>query len=970
MLCFLTASVVAQQKDSSDLQIDPYSINYTIKDGLPSNQVYDVIQDDENFLWIATDRGISKFDGKTFTNYTTVDGLVNNTVFKFIKTPDGTVYYYTISNEIGKIKNGKFYEEPYNSDLKNILGNDIITKMIIDRNGFKYITAYLLGRSGTYVIIKPNGEIEKKRIQRSELGVLVKEIYEDYLTMRSESNYFYYVDSTNSSFKIELKDFISHPIEKHAVRFEDYVIASDRERIFIIDLISKKLIKKISHNTEIFLIRTGPNYLFISTKNGIYKLTVDDLIDKGLSNSYHFLNGNSINNVYLDHEGNSWYSTLDNGLLFVSPNFPNKIELLTPFQFSYSKVEQSQGNNFEVVNGKYLYELDFENRKNKYQLFNSSIKYYANIDQKQTVTFNTYSLFFDDGVLIYDSNNNKTDIIYDYSKSTNFYWIVSRGLLRLKKSEKFKIEFNNTIKLPNSSRLISILALNDSEALVGTTQGVHHVTERNNIFSSKKISIHKLFPRIQSIKKLNDKIILGSLGDGLIVLNSKFEVVQIVTEGEELSSNLVNSIKVGNNNNLFVSSNKGLDEFKLVEDTLKFIRSISKNHGFDLLNCKEVALLDSHLIVNSHQGILSFNLNDSFNNKVRTFAFSPSINNIHLSHVESKDSTFVLKYDHDPIKINFHPIHFNSFEKIELQYKLNNGSWVESNEIVQFPNLNYGKNRIQFRGKYKGSTWENFPKNIYLKVIPPFWATWWFIVLVIAFSIVGVILIILTIIKNKQQKTLLLIENQRSELKALRLQMNPHFLYNVMSSVQYLILKGKTTEAVQAMSSFARMLRKILKYSDNNWITLTEEIELLTDYIQLEKNRVTNGFDFAFSTVANEIRIPPMIIQPFIENSIWHGLEKLTDRKGNLKVEFSINETEITCTIEDNGVGRDIQKQLADEKHQSFGLSLIKRRLSIWDKERSHSKGKKFSYTIIDLKDNLNQPIGTKVIVTMPYEKD
>jgi len=961
---------MAQKANTSTLSIEPYHLHFTIKDGLPSNQVYDIIQDENKYLWIATDRGISKFDGKKFTNYTTVDGLLNNTVFKFEKGTDGSIYYYTLSNEIGRIYNGHFYAESYNSELKEILVNNTVTKMVIDRDGNKFLTAKNF--EFHYLKILKSGEIEKKLISSEKGSISVKEIENDYISTKSFTGFIYYIDSNNTSFKINQKTFVK-PNDKQVLRFNNYLLVSEEDFILISDLKTKKSLKKIVCKENIELIRNDEHYLYIKTTKENYRVTIDDLIDDNLNINHYFLNGNSINSVYLDHEGSKWYATLNNGLFYISPNFPDQLILNNPFRFSFSKTEQPEKSKITIANSNYLYHFDFENKKMEYQVFGASIESYVNIENKENLVFKrNKGLSIDKGRIL---KNNVVRIIYDYDITSNYYWIISQELFRVNKDSFFDLP--EAISIPTSSglnsKIKSILALNDSVALVGTTNnGIHLIQLNGEQTSFKQIYLSAFDLRIQSIKKIKDKIIVATLGDGIILLDDHFAVKQKVSESEGLASNLINDVTIGFNNNLFISSVKGLDEFSLINDSLKFIRSISKNNGFQLLNCKETKIIDYQLIVNSHLGILIFRIEEGIKLTNPPLAFAPMVNGINLVESKSYFNTIDLNYDHLPIVIKFNPIFFKPFSEIELQYRINGKRWITSEEIIQFNELGFGNNLLEFRGRYQGGFWNKFEKKTNLKIKPPFWATWWFTLFLIILSVVIVIVITTKVLQNKQQKALLIIKNQRAELKALRLQMNPHFLYNVMSSVQYLILKGKTTEAVQAVSSFARMLRKILKYSDKKWISLNEEIELLTDYIQLEKNRVSNSFVFIITSDDlnnHEIKIPPMLIQPFIENSIWHGMDGLMDRKGLIEIEFKLMEHAIQCIIQDNGVGRDLNKNSAN-KHKSYGLSLVKKRLLIWDKELENKVGSSYTFSILDLKDELNRPIGTKVIVTMPYEEN
>ncbi len=203
-----------------------------------------------------------------------------------------------------------------------------------------------------------------------------------------------------------------------------------------------------------------------------------------------------------------------------------------------------------------------------------------------------------------------------------------------------------------------------------------------------------------------------------------------------------------------------------------------------------------------------------------------------------------------------------------------------------------------------------------------------------------------------------------SQLTTLRAQMNPHFIFNALNSVQQFILAGDITEANRYLSKFAKLQRQVLNHSDQNFIQLEKELEVLNLYLELEQLRFERGFTYAIEVAEeiddDEIKIPPMIIQPFVENAIWHGL---MPRQGErwVRIKFEMNGDDmLQCTITDNGIGRIAAARLKgenDTQHKSKGLSLVYDRLNIL----SQQYGQAFAATINDLVDENNVAQGTEV---------
>jgi LytS/YehU family sensor histidine kinase len=209
-----------------------------------------------------------------------------------------------------------------------------------------------------------------------------------------------------------------------------------------------------------------------------------------------------------------------------------------------------------------------------------------------------------------------------------------------------------------------------------------------------------------------------------------------------------------------------------------------------------------------------------------------------------------------------------------------------------------------------------------------------------------------------------------SQLTALRAQMNPHFIFNALNSVQQYMLQGNVIEAIEYLSRFSKLQREILNHCDQNFIVLEKEIEMLDLYLQLEQLRFTGSFAYTIRLDDHmdpgEIKIPPMILQPFVENAIWHGLMPKQDQR-KLEVGFSLTADDILlCTIGDNGIGRQASSRLQQVsanglQHKSKGLSLVYERLNILRQQYQQP----FEVLITDLRDEQDNPQGTLVSLSI-----
>ncbi|HXP53227.1 MAG TPA: histidine kinase, partial [Bacteroidia bacterium] len=240
-------------------------------------------------------------------------------------------------------------------------------------------------------------------------------------------------------------------------------------------------------------------------------------------------------------------------------------------------------------------------------------------------------------------------------------------------------------------------------------------------------------------------------------------------------------------------------------------------------------------------------------------------------------------------------------------------------------------------------------------------------VIMLLISAVAVILALIAImffrsLKNVQKEKQLA-EQQKSlmELRALRAQMNPHFIFNAISSIQHFTLQNNTEAAQKYLSKFSKLIRGVLENSKYESISLSEELQMLELYIELEQLRFSSKFSFEINVDkaidAERILIVPLIIQPFVENAIWHGLMHLQDRVGKLTITLQKQGDNLKCTIDDNGIGRKRAMEIRNAKmHRSMGISITQERMHAGD----------MSVNFIDKENTDGTPSGTTVELLMP----
>ena len=269
--------------------------------------------------------------------------------------------------------------------------------------------------------------------------------------------------------------------------------------------------------------------------------------------------------------------------------------------------------------------------------------------------------------------------------------------------------------------------------------------------------------------------------------------------------------------------------------------------------------------------------------------------------------------------------------------------------------------------------WNKKPATFTFTINIPFWKTWGFLiasaVLVISSFLFFIRLRIRKIKNNEKLKTELNKKIANIESQALRAQMNPHFIFNTLSSIQHYISNHNTDAALKYLSKFAKLMRKIMENSQHQMITVAEEINALNLYLELEVMRFDKKFEYHIIIDPlidqNYDRIPSMLIQPYVENAIIHGLLP-KHGTGEISIILQKQNDTILCVIEDSGIGRESSKKFKKnrvQQHKSMGMSITQERLDILNASLSSN----INSEIIDQYEN-GEPTGTKVILVIPLE--
>ncbi len=477
----------------------------------------------------------------------------------------------------------------------------------------------------------------------------------------------------------------------------------------------------------------------------------------------------------------------------------------------------------------------------------------------------------------------------------------------------------------------------------------------------------------------NTKIFLGTQGKGVwwseVNENLKFNKLEGI---DRLNSENVNQLLFDSRDNLWIGTHKGLNKVLLDADTqIKDVEHFGKNDGFLGIETTKNAITEDrngNLWFGTVNGLMKYNFSNIENRKHKPEVFFERIEVDYntIDTIANVQNSLELKPTENNIGFKFKTVDLSYPDEIEYRWKLNTDDWSpwSKEQNVNYSSLNPGLYEFHVQSRVH-KTFKSDILNYKFNIATPLVDKLWFRALIIS----ALVLLLVSLFrrylytvreKNKRKEQQLKTENYLLSLeqKALQLQMNPHFIFNVLNGIKSM---GATNIDLMndTVNKFAALLRLTLSNSRKENITLKEEVSILKNYIDIEKLMSQNPFEYTVNLPkdfdAEEILIPPMLIQPFVENAIKHGISSV--KNGKLDIYFSVKDEFLYCTIQDNGIGIEVSKKSKQKtSHQSMALEVTR--------ERIESISGKESFEIKEVKDKSQNIEGTKVVFKIPLLTD
>lgn len=977
-------------------QVKPV-INYTEDDGLASNVVKDIIRDKKGILWIATDLGISKFDGEKFQNIYKTDGLPSNRVWALAVDTNNTIYAGCYQDGLVIIRNNSIVKVLHtkgklSNTLRRLHYANYYKKLLI---GTDY-GIYLLQDTALIPVDYPKDSTEKSiilsisehdsRIFFTVLKGKTQGLYElffnksqperSYAKRIGEMGRFASAVLNDTLYSSDYNIIYKNPLNNINKQYSNSKVDSF---FFIWNMIPLK-------SSELFMGGLGEGRF----TGGI---SIYDTRNKRNNPNPCDLDKQSVNDIFYDSTSRVTWVCRDNGLtsLFDSPfeSYDFKgIGNILDIGFA--------GDSMLVLTENHVY----------YFCVNKLIP----IINKQQICSRVSS----EWEIILKRPNHKSISLFDASRGcelahftqddNKLYVNTAMGLLSIPDQKKYYPFGVGTVKFTTSKNLYAFVNyfpllyypnVNDLKRFIYLKDGKEYIQDILKIVESKGIYYFASYSNglyatrdsvVYNINETNSSIDnhLTSIDkdvDGNVWCSSSngnlFEIgfTDSIYVKRTLNSNIG---IVGNNskwlkfnrNYLFIGTNTGLNIIttkKLYSNSPRIEFFYNQYNGYDYISA-ESPIVDKNgdLFVHTKDKIIRVEPNFSIDTNLSININYAKINdvNVDFDMIEGKDLT----YDKKQISFTFFAIKYPSSKNLFYRYTVNNNEWVKGNQ-VNLQSLRTGRYKVLL-AVFDKETNTNYTRTLVFSIKKPLWLTWWFILLFTAMVIVFLIQImkfrIKRLKKQHEEKIVLTTQNSELRLRSLQLQMNPHFIFNALNSVQGYIITQNVQNALTYIGNIASIIRSNLENVSNEYIHLSSEIEFLKKYAEIEKNRFKDNLQITFINNISDcnILLPPMLIQPIIENAVKHGIRGLK-KEGRITVTFNSNRETLIVIIEDNGVGRKYAQQYNRHEHNGMGMKIIQERLTLLNEKNQTGL---HQLKIADLFDN-GVPIGTKVEIQLMLVK-
>jgi len=944
---------------------------YTVRDGLASNMVYSAIEDKNGFLWFATTAGVCRFDGTSFTNFSTNDGLTDIVVIGMFEDNDGRIWFvcynqqpcfyfkgkiFNASNfkELQKIKSYNWHVRSINKDEVWLLGKDHIYRFKNDK-----FSEYSLPKADDVSLIT-SVDSTIYAIKGSVLFILDKnnEKFVPYSTLNIP------VTGRRKIIEIGKGRYLLYQTDDQYNYITPYTI----------DLSNNIVTKKTSYVFKKEIVKLVPD-----RTNNILRIIFEDntVIEKDISNDsfktiseYNY--NAAVSDIVIDKQGNKWVTFLHDGVEMFPKirayTVPLSADIKTPSTY-YSIV----GTNGQIIAG--------DNNNTLYFLANGKLfrtqheNFFPRNNRIRNMVMDKHNKLWigmDDGVCIYDVDKKQFHPInikrnikeIKYDEANDLMLIASsQGLFSISCKDTSQVSY-----IVDNVRVTSVAGSLSDTCWYETLNGLYLYNGKTSVPETVFSPSFKNRITCMGIDK-SKNLWVGTSSNGVFVVRSN-KIIYHFTMADGLASNSCNNIFIDERNEAWICTVLGLYHVVINKDSFSINKYSDKNTLMDD-QVNDVLVVKDTVYVVSSTGITFFNKRDI----AEKYLFPIYITKVKVGNNEqyTTDSIFHFDSKQNTISISFSGLSYLSSGEIRYAYyieELNDKPLFTKSNSITYSGLSPGTYNFYVSATDLFGNKSIRPAHIEFTIVPEWyqliWLRWLAALALVAIAIFITFKYSKQHEKRKRLRSELSQTISRLELEAIHSQIKPHFIFNCLNAIQNAVYNNNVESASYFINRFAKLMRKALMLSKESFISIDEEYEFINNYLEVEKLRHNNRFDYSIEVdpALNKSAsiVPAFVLQPFIENGINHGIKYLKDEKGLITLKFTKTDT-LEIRLDDNGIGICASKKISENRsgHSSKGIELVTARIASLNKIYS----KNIQIKIVDKTELDKNERGTTVILSI-----
>lgn len=904
--------------------------HFTTTDGLRSNTIYSLMQDKQGFLWFSSDAGVTRFDGKSFQNYSIADGLSDNEILTIKQDSKGRIWFLGFNGTVSYMLNETIYNEHTDTVLRHIKSHTCFVDLFEDNEKRLWFIT-----QGTGLMLDGN-----HLVHSPQLHVPMYAIVSDLQNAQ-------YIHSIEGNFVYKNGNMKRAPQFLKTKKNGGYTFAPNGNLLFVSTLgvvlqkdTTQQLIipfdTLLHQSVQFGLELSSDGLLWLTTNYGIYCYEYNHPEKKPVV----YLKDILASSVLEDGEGNMWIGTLSEGL-FQIPAWARHVSIIN----DDLKRERTPAYAISNIGNRIYIGEKNGSLKEVYQHTITDIKaannnsYGAEMN-KMIRSGSSLWAASTDNLIHYNSATGKAHIVFcPLLKGPGIQKIAATKGFTEGKHAMYAARNYSIIQFPKecsgylpdsmsrdglknvpgcyatylllaSERIYTLYEDKAGTLWYGAKEGLFSITNKRTTGHAHENELLQL--RINSISETEDSTLVLAIHGHGIVFYKNGKIISHISTQNGLNNDVCRKLYV-HKNMIYVATPSGVAILNYVNNRVLQTLVLNEANVLPFNDVNDVYADDRYIFIATSKGLVK--INQKVLNHIKNYTPLLRLREIAVNdRIINSDTENRFTYKQNNITIHFIGLHYQLPREVHYRYRLKEDQlWkYTDNNSIDFTYLPPGKYRFEVQTKSGGSKWSAGVAYAF-EITPPFWNTYWFMLLTFL-CLSGLVWLIIRYRLLVARKKLLekqRIEKQITSLEqeALQSMMNPHFIFNVMNSIQHFINSNDKRLANIYLSNFAKLIRINLTISYKKYIPLEEELNYLSLYLSFEKLRFGNKLNYTLtvdpSIDTEDVHIAVMMIQPFLENAIEHGILPLADG-GTVTLSISPhNETALHITVTDNGTGID-----------------------------------------------------------------